>query len=84
MNTPCFLQVNTSSTAHMATLAQRSLDALHEGNTTLVSTTAGGQPLDDYDPLWFILVHPNSFPNGTGAAPDGMPQMEWARILFTR
>ena len=53
--------------------------------TKLVAAVpGGGQPLNDYDPLWLIKAHPSCFPWGTGGPPEGMSLIRWIRGTINR
>lgn len=57
---------------------------LSKPGSVLASTTAHGKPSNDYGPEFIPLVHPTSFPYGTGAAPEGMSFKAWASLISRR
>lgn len=48
------------------------------------STVPGRGPASDYDPDFFVLLHPTSFPYGAGGKPDNMSLETYARTLLRR
>ncbi|GLC66380.1 hypothetical protein PLESTF_000418400 [Pleodorina starrii] len=50
---------------------------------TLVESS-GSTPISDYGADWPLLAHPNRFPNGTGAKPDGMSEKQWVTLQLQR
>ncbi len=57
---------------------------LQQPGGVLASTVQHGTPASDYDPSFFPLVHPTSFPYGSGGRPKGMSLKAWASLLMRR
>jgi len=57
---------------------------LQQPGGVLASTVQRATPASDYDPSFFPLVHPTSFPYGSGGRPKGMSLKAWASLLMRR
>lgn len=64
--------------------AARALSRLNFGSRPGLVSMADNALLNDYDPRWFLAVHPVLFPNGTGVCPKGMKLRDWVKLLLER
>lgn len=84
------LQVtDTTSSHHVLRTAlehnpQNVVHALRHGSALVSSIARTQKPASDYDPTWFLLTHPWSFPQGTGGKPAGVGLEAWMRIILQR
>ena len=62
------------------------MSEVHHGRTgTLISALATcGSPCNDYDPMWLVHTHPNTFPHGKGGRPAGMSEADYFECIARR
>lgn len=77
--------VDTSGcVAKAASTVEDAASLMARGGVLASATSSSPKPFSDYDPRWPLLVHPTSFPNGTGGCPKRMSMEEWIKLLLNR
>lgn len=74
-----------SGTDHAGVLRCEAAVKLKQPGSFLASSVGKDPcPANDYKSDWFLMVHPNTFPNLTGGCPKGLSTTAWARALVNR
>jgi hypothetical protein len=79
------IQLDIAPSVEAATVQQNARVTYSASDNLLTSVLPrGAAPMEDYDPQWPLLAHPSAFPNGVGARPADMSEIDWMRLMISR